>query len=82
MEAIRCLETLAPIHQYTCTLRRIPEDQKCYFNKCLTICDHTRFYYICKLLYMFRVDSPPIIRSLNPPRYRPVATTVDQYQML
>ena len=54
-------------------------------------------YFICKLLYMFRVVSPPIIRSTNnciysiryqstvvatPPRQRQLAPTVDQYQML
>jgi len=67
-------------------------------------------YFISKLLYIFRVASPPIIRSTNNciysiwywstvvamfhyrgavetavstlPRYRPVATTFDQYQKL
>jgi hypothetical protein len=34
-----------------------------YVNNCPTRCNYIQFIYICKLLYMFRVISPPIIRS-------------------
>jgi hypothetical protein len=34
-----------------------------YVNNCPTICNYIQFIYTCKLLYMFRVVSPPIIRS-------------------
>ena len=34
-----------------------------YVNKCPTRCNYTQF--ICKLFYMFRVVSPPIISSTN-----------------
>jgi hypothetical protein len=34
-----------------------------YANKCPTRCNYIQFIYICKLLCMFRVVSPPIIRS-------------------
>jgi len=30
-----------------------------------TRCNVTQFIYICKLLYMFRLVSPPIIRSTH-----------------
>ena len=33
-----------------------------YVNKCPTRCNHT-VYFICKMLYMFRSVSPPIIRA-------------------
>jgi len=32
-------------------------------NNCPTRCKNIQFIYICKLLYMFRMVSPPIIRS-------------------
>ena len=34
-------------------------------NKCPTRCNYTQLYFICKLLYIFRVVSPPIISSIN-----------------
>jgi hypothetical protein len=34
-----------------------------YVNNCPTRRNYTQFIYICKLLYTFRVESPPIIRS-------------------
>jgi hypothetical protein len=34
-----------------------------YSNMCPTRCNFTQFIYIWKLLYMFRVVTPPIIRS-------------------
>jgi len=34
-----------------------------YANNCPTRCNYIQFIYICKPLYMFRVISPPIIRS-------------------
>jgi hypothetical protein len=34
-----------------------------YINNCPTRCNNTHFLYICKLLYMFRVVTPLIIRS-------------------
>ena len=34
-----------------------------YANNCPTRCNNIRFIYVCKPLYMFRVVSPPIIRS-------------------
>jgi len=34
-----------------------------YANNCSTRCNYIQFVYICKPLYMFRVVSPPIIRS-------------------
>jgi len=47
-------------------------------------------YFICKMFYMFRVVSPPIMKSTNNSIYSiwywsivaAVAVTVDQYQML
>ena len=32
-------------------------------NNCPTRCNYIQFIYICKPLYMFRVVSPPIVRS-------------------
>jgi hypothetical protein len=32
-------------------------------SNCPTRCDYVQFLYFCKLLYMFRVVTPPIIRS-------------------
>ena len=40
-----------PVHRVICV------------NNCPTRCNNIQFIYICKLLYMFRVVSPPIIRS-------------------
>jgi hypothetical protein len=34
-----------------------------YINNCPTRCKNIQFIYICKLLYMFRVATPLIIRS-------------------
>ena len=34
-----------------------------YASNCLTRCNYIQFIYICKLLHMFQVVSPPIIRS-------------------
>jgi hypothetical protein len=34
-----------------------------YVNNCPTRCNYIQFIYVCKLLYMFRVVSPSIIRS-------------------
>jgi hypothetical protein len=41
--------------------------QPCHFSNCPTRCDYVQFFlYICKPLYMFRVVTPPIIRSTSP----------------
>jgi len=34
-----------------------------YANNCPTRCNYIQFIYICKPLYVFRVVSPPIIRT-------------------
>jgi hypothetical protein len=34
-----------------------------YVNNCPTRCNNIQFIFVCKLLYMVRVVSPPIIRS-------------------
>ena len=47
---------------YKCTNKPVPV---IYEPPCMypTICNVTQFIYFCKLLYMFRVVFPPIIRS-------------------
>jgi hypothetical protein len=57
-------ETWDPSLKHCCFGNRGALDRKVFhINNCPTRCNNIHLIYICKLLYMFRVTTPLIVRS-------------------
>ena len=60
----RCCKRVQSPHEFSPQLLSLfLQDILIHVNNYPTRCNNIQFIYICKLLYMFRVVSPPIIRS-------------------